>query len=52
MWSCDQSLVTQAFHSKIANSRRYYKKCTKKQERLFKRGYLFIDNENEAENKE
>ena len=29
---------------------RYSKKCAKKQVRLFKKGYVINDNENEAEN--
>ena len=32
------------------NNSRYSKKCTKKQVRLFKRGYMINDNENEDKN--
>ena len=32
------------------NNRKYSKKCTKKQVRLSKRGYLINNNENEAKN--
>ena len=42
------SLFSSMLSSK--NNSRYSKKCTKKQVRLFKRGYMINDNENEDKN--
>ena len=42
------SLFSSMLSSK--NNSRYSKKCTKKHVRLFKRGYMINDNENEDKN--
>ena len=42
------SLFSSMLSSK--NNSRYSKKCTEKQVRLFKRGYMINDNENEDKN--